>query len=121
MTETQQFTKTSGASIAGPALACWLTHDGVTVTIVEQSQTLRAGGHKVDIHSVAMDVVERTGLIPHLRRRDPAPLPCAWAGLSRGSVAASAANAVDNSGPPICAAALGSTRPTRPSPRWAPS
>ena len=40
----------SGASIAGPVLAYWLTRHGFDVTVVERAQTLRkTGGHAVDL------------------------------------------------------------------------
>ncbi|WP_406232957.1 FAD-dependent monooxygenase [Nocardia sp. NBC_01009] len=91
MTETQQFTnKTvliSGASIAGPALAYWLTRYGFTVTIVEQSQTLREGGYKVDIRGVAMDVVERMGLMPQLRQASTDMRGGAWVDASGKALA----------------------------------
>jgi 2-polyprenyl-6-methoxyphenol hydroxylase-like FAD-dependent oxidoreductase len=52
----------SGASVAGPALAFWLSRYGFTPTIVERAPELRPGGYKVDIRGVAIDVVERMGL-----------------------------------------------------------
>ncbi|WP_067991992.1 FAD-dependent monooxygenase [Nocardia pseudobrasiliensis] len=57
----------SGASIAGPALAYWLTRHGFSVTVVEQSPALREGGYKVDIRGVAMEVIERMGLLDEIR------------------------------------------------------
>jgi 2-polyprenyl-6-methoxyphenol hydroxylase-like FAD-dependent oxidoreductase len=38
----------SGAGIAGPTLAYWLTHYGMETTIVEKSPQLRTGGYIVD-------------------------------------------------------------------------
>jgi 2-polyprenyl-6-methoxyphenol hydroxylase-like FAD-dependent oxidoreductase len=53
----------SGASVAGPALAYWLTCYGFTATVVERAPTLRkTGGHAVDLFGPAMDVVDRMGL-----------------------------------------------------------
>ncbi|WP_433682067.1 FAD-dependent monooxygenase [Nocardia sp. CA-119907] len=82
MTATRQFTnKTvliSGASIAGPALAYWLTRHGFTVTVVEQAPTLREGGYKVDIRGVAMDVIDRMGLMPEVRKASTAMRGGAW-------------------------------------------
>jgi 2-polyprenyl-6-methoxyphenol hydroxylase-like FAD-dependent oxidoreductase len=57
----------SGAGIAGPALAYWLGRCGVRATVVERSPTLRVGGHAVDIRGVAVDVIERMGLIESVR------------------------------------------------------
>jgi 2-polyprenyl-6-methoxyphenol hydroxylase-like FAD-dependent oxidoreductase len=52
----------SGASIAGPALAYWLQRFGFSVTVVERSAALRAGGQPIDIRGAALEVVERMGL-----------------------------------------------------------
>lgn len=57
----------SGASIAGPALAFWLRHNGFDVTVVEKSHTLRGGGYPIDIRGTALGVVDRMGLLPRLR------------------------------------------------------
>jgi 2-polyprenyl-6-methoxyphenol hydroxylase-like FAD-dependent oxidoreductase len=54
----------SGASIAGPALAYWLSQYGFHPTIVEQAPVLREGGYKVDIRGAAIEVAERTGILP---------------------------------------------------------
>ncbi|MEV4013154.1 FAD-dependent monooxygenase [Nonomuraea angiospora] len=54
----------SGASVAGPALAYWLTRYGCTVTVVERAPALRkTGGHAVDLFRPAMDIVEKMGLL----------------------------------------------------------
>ncbi|WP_067827855.1 FAD-dependent monooxygenase [Nocardia inohanensis] len=82
MTSAQQFTnKTvliSGASVAGPALAYWLHRYGFSVTVVEQAPALREGGYKVDIRGVAMEVVERMGLLPRIREASTAMRGGAW-------------------------------------------
>ncbi|MFD4634479.1 FAD-dependent monooxygenase [Streptomyces sp. NPDC058284] len=57
----------SGASIAGPALAYWLHRAGFTVTVVEKSRVLRAGGYPIDIRGSATEVVRRMGILPRLR------------------------------------------------------
>lgn len=58
----------SGASVAGPVLAHWLTRYGYAVTVVERSPTLRkTGGHAVDLFRPAMDIVERMGLLEAVR------------------------------------------------------
>ncbi|WP_067677527.1 FAD-dependent monooxygenase [Nocardia miyunensis] len=79
---TQQFTnKTvliSGASVAGPALAYWLTRYGFAVTVVEQAPTLREGGYKVDIRGVAMDVIDRMGLSQEIRQASTAIRGGTW-------------------------------------------
>jgi 2-polyprenyl-6-methoxyphenol hydroxylase-like FAD-dependent oxidoreductase len=53
----------SGASIAGPALAFWLTKYGFSVTVVERAPALRPGGYAVDFRGTAMRVLERMGLV----------------------------------------------------------
>jgi 2-polyprenyl-6-methoxyphenol hydroxylase-like FAD-dependent oxidoreductase len=53
----------SGASIAGPALAYWLRRRGFHPTIVERAPAIRPGGQAIDVRGVALDVVERMGLL----------------------------------------------------------
>ena len=52
----------SGASIAGPALAHWMSRRGAEVTVVEQAPALRPGGQAVDARGVAKEVIKRMGL-----------------------------------------------------------
>jgi 2-polyprenyl-6-methoxyphenol hydroxylase-like FAD-dependent oxidoreductase len=57
----------SGASIAGPVLAYWLTRYGFAVTVVERAPALRkTGGHAVDLFRPAMDISERMGVLPSI-------------------------------------------------------
>ncbi|SDD77008.1 FAD-dependent monooxygenase [Actinokineospora iranica] len=57
----------SGASIAGPVLAYWLTKHGFSVTVVERAPTPRkTGGHAVDLFRPAMDISERMGVLPRI-------------------------------------------------------
>ncbi|WP_039936204.1 FAD-dependent monooxygenase [Streptomyces himastatinicus] len=58
----------SGGGIAGPALAHWLHRHGFETTIVERAPSPRPGGQAVDIRGVALDVVERMGLLEQARR-----------------------------------------------------
>ncbi|TGB40218.1 FAD-dependent monooxygenase [Mycolicibacterium peregrinum] len=54
----------SGASIAGPVLAYWLSRHGFDVTVVERSPALRkTGGHAVDLFRPAMEISERMGVL----------------------------------------------------------
>jgi 2-polyprenyl-6-methoxyphenol hydroxylase-like FAD-dependent oxidoreductase len=54
----------SGASIAGPVLAYWLSRRGFDVTVVERAPALRkTGGHAVDLFRPAMDISEHMGVI----------------------------------------------------------
>ena len=57
----------SGASIAGPVLAYWLTRRGFDVTVVERAPALRkTGGHAVDLFRPAMDISEQMGVLPRI-------------------------------------------------------
>lgn len=57
----------SGASIAGPVLAYWLTRRGFDVTVVERAPALRkTGGHAVDLFRPAMEISERMGVLPRI-------------------------------------------------------
>jgi 2-polyprenyl-6-methoxyphenol hydroxylase-like FAD-dependent oxidoreductase len=59
----------SGASIAGPALAYWLSRYGCTVTVVEKAPALRPGGQAVDFKGEThRQVLERMGLLDEVRR-----------------------------------------------------
>jgi 2-polyprenyl-6-methoxyphenol hydroxylase-like FAD-dependent oxidoreductase len=60
----------SGASIAGPALAHWLTRYGWTVTVVERAPAVRPGGQAVDFKGAThRTVLERMGILDEVRRR----------------------------------------------------
>jgi 2-polyprenyl-6-methoxyphenol hydroxylase-like FAD-dependent oxidoreductase len=58
----------SGASIAGPALAFWLSRYGFNTTIVECAPALRPGGYAVDFRGASLRVLERMGLLPEVQR-----------------------------------------------------
>ncbi|NED37161.1 FAD-dependent monooxygenase [Streptomyces sp. SID8499] len=60
----------SGAGIAGPVLAYWLTRHGFCVTVVERAPTpRRTGGHAVDLFRPAMDISEKMGVLPRVEER----------------------------------------------------
>jgi 2-polyprenyl-6-methoxyphenol hydroxylase-like FAD-dependent oxidoreductase len=64
----------SGAGIAGPALAHWLTAAGDDVTLVERAPTLREGGQAVDFRgSVHRAVLEQMGLWDAIMERRTRP------------------------------------------------
>jgi 2-polyprenyl-6-methoxyphenol hydroxylase-like FAD-dependent oxidoreductase len=57
----------SGASIAGPVLAYWLSRYGFDVTVVERAPALRkTGGHSVDLFRPAMEISEKMGVLPRI-------------------------------------------------------
>jgi 2-polyprenyl-6-methoxyphenol hydroxylase-like FAD-dependent oxidoreductase len=58
----------SGAGIAGPALAYWLSRYGADTTVVESAATLRAGGFAVDFRGPThLGVLARMGILDELR------------------------------------------------------
>ncbi|OKK05944.1 hypothetical protein AMK26_07570 [Streptomyces sp. CB03234] len=57
----------SGAGIAGSALACLLRRRGFTPTVVERAPALRRGGQAIDVRGVALDVIDRIGVLEQAR------------------------------------------------------
>jgi 2-polyprenyl-6-methoxyphenol hydroxylase-like FAD-dependent oxidoreductase len=53
----------SGASIAGPTLAYWLSRAGFDVTVVERARAPRAGGQAIDIRGPALAVMREMELL----------------------------------------------------------
>ena len=60
----------SGASVAGPALAYWLSRYGFDVTVVERAAGIRPGGYAVDFRGTSMRVLERMGLIDEIKKHE---------------------------------------------------
>jgi 2-polyprenyl-6-methoxyphenol hydroxylase-like FAD-dependent oxidoreductase len=60
----------SGASVAGPSLAFWLSRYGFDVTIVEQAGGIRPGGYAVDFRGSGMKALERMGLADTVRQHE---------------------------------------------------
>jgi 2-polyprenyl-6-methoxyphenol hydroxylase-like FAD-dependent oxidoreductase len=58
----------SGASIAGPALAFWLSRNGFQPTIVERAPAVRPGGYAVDFRGASVRVLERMGLLHEVQQ-----------------------------------------------------
>ena len=52
----------TGASIAGPALAYWLSRQGMDVTVVERAPAFRDGEQTIDVRGAGREVVRRMGL-----------------------------------------------------------
>ncbi|WAJ47213.1 FAD-dependent monooxygenase [Mycobacterium sp. Aquia_216] len=59
----------SGAGIAGPALAYWLTRTDHQVVLVEVHDSIRPGGQTVDLRGAGRAVIERMGLLDEMRAR----------------------------------------------------
>jgi 2-polyprenyl-6-methoxyphenol hydroxylase-like FAD-dependent oxidoreductase len=77
----------SGAGIAGPALASWLTRRGVAVTVVERAAAPRPGGQAVDLRGAARTVADRMGLLDEIRGVSLDQRGIAWV-RADGSIAA---------------------------------
>jgi 2-polyprenyl-6-methoxyphenol hydroxylase-like FAD-dependent oxidoreductase len=57
----------SGASIAGPVLAYWLSRYGFDASVVERAPHLRkTGGHAVDLFRPSMEISARMGVLPRI-------------------------------------------------------
>jgi len=59
----------SGAGIAGPALAFWLTKGGHNVTIVETASKIRDGGYVIDFWGIGFDIAEKMGVLPMILKK----------------------------------------------------
>lgn len=59
----------SGAGIAGPTLAYWLSHYGLKPTIVETAPGLRTGGYVIDFWGAGFEIADRMGLLPEINRK----------------------------------------------------
>lgn len=59
----------SGASVAGPVLAFWLSRFGFQPTVVERTEELRfgSGGHAVDLFGPALQIMEWMGLLSQVQ------------------------------------------------------
>ncbi|WP_331453138.1 FAD-dependent monooxygenase [Streptomyces sp. SS162] len=57
----------SGAGVAGSALAYWLRRHGYAPTLVERAPAPRSGGQAIDVRGVALDVIDRMGLLEEVR------------------------------------------------------
>ena len=75
---TQRTVVISGAGIAGPSLAYWLTRNGYRVVVVEIGPGIRPGGQTVDLRGAGGEVVERMGLIDEMRARSLQQRGAAW-------------------------------------------
>jgi 2-polyprenyl-6-methoxyphenol hydroxylase-like FAD-dependent oxidoreductase len=60
----------SGASVAGPSLAWWLSRYGFHPTVVERAPQLRDGGYTVDFRGAAhLSVLAKMGLLDAIKTR----------------------------------------------------
>jgi 2-polyprenyl-6-methoxyphenol hydroxylase-like FAD-dependent oxidoreductase len=68
----------SGAGIAGPALAFWLTRYGYRVVVVESAPAPRPGGQTVDLRGAGAEVIDRMGLLDEMKFRSLFQRGVAW-------------------------------------------
>ncbi|WP_319454055.1 MULTISPECIES: FAD-dependent monooxygenase [unclassified Mycobacterium] len=68
----------SGAGVAGPALAHWLSDNGYRVVVVEVADGIRPGGQTVDLRGAGRDVVARMGLLDQMVERSMDQRGIAW-------------------------------------------
>ena len=68
----------SGAGIAGPALAFWLSRYGYRVVVAELAPGIRPGGQTVDLRGAGADVITRMGLMAQMESRALAQRGIAW-------------------------------------------
>ena len=60
----------SGASVAGPALAWWLSRHGFHPTVVERAPHLRGGGYAVDFRGAThLNVLTKMGILDAIKAR----------------------------------------------------
>lgn len=59
----------TGASVAGPTLAYWLSRLGMDVTVVERAPEFRDGGQTIDVRGAGKLVAQRMGLESAIRAR----------------------------------------------------
>lgn len=60
----------SGAGIAGPTLAHFLSRFGTRVTIVEKASSMLTQGQNIDVHGTALNIIDKMGLLTELRKRN---------------------------------------------------
>ena len=68
----------SGAGIAGPSVAFWLSKNGYRVIVVEVAPGIRPGGQTVDLRGAGGDVVKRMRLMPLMRAHALEQRGVAW-------------------------------------------
>ncbi|RKT56499.1 FAD-dependent monooxygenase [Saccharothrix australiensis] len=88
----------SGASIAGPALAYWLRHYGLTPTVVERATAPRPGGQAVDVRGTAREVLARTGVLDEVRAAHTGARGMAFVNASGKRTATMPSDAMGDSG-----------------------
>lgn len=89
----------TGASIAGPALAYWLSRYGMDVTVVERAPAFRDGGQTIDVRGAGLAVVQRMGLEALVRANTTDEEGIAFVDQENRTKAFIGVNAFDGKGP----------------------
>lgn len=89
----------SGAGIAGPAAAFWLSRNGYRVVVVETAPGVRSGGQTVDLRGAGADVVDRMGLLDQMHHRALDQRGIAWVRADGSRRAEMPVTAFDGNGP----------------------
>ncbi|MBK5533595.1 FAD-dependent monooxygenase [Pseudomonas sp. TH08] len=89
----------TGASIAGPALAYWLSRQGMDVTVVERAPAFRDGGQTIDVRGAGRVVVQRMGLEERIRANTTHEQGIAFVDQDNCTKAFIAVDAFDGDGP----------------------
>ena len=58
----------SGAGIAGPAAAFWLSRLGHSCTVIERFPELRTNGQQIDLRQQGVEAARRMGLLDEIRK-----------------------------------------------------
>lgn len=89
----------TGASIAGPALAYWLSRYGMEVTVVERAPAFRDGGQTIDVRGAGRVVIQRMGLEDQVQANTTHEQGIAFVDQANCTKAFIAVNAFDGEGP----------------------
>lgn len=60
----------SGAGIAGPVLAHFLSRAGANVTIVEKAKHMLSQGQNIDIRGTALNIINKMGILDEIRKHN---------------------------------------------------
>jgi 2-polyprenyl-6-methoxyphenol hydroxylase-like FAD-dependent oxidoreductase len=89
----------SGAGIAGPSLAFWLSRNGYRVVVAELAPGIRPGGQTVDLRGAGADVVNSMGLLDQMTARALFQRGIAWVRSDGSRRAEMPVEAFDGNGP----------------------
>lgn len=89
----------TGASIAGPTLAYWLSRYGMEVSVVERASAFRDGGQTIDVRGAGRVVVQRMGLEDLIRANTTHEQGIAFVDEDNCTKAFIDVNAFDGEGP----------------------